>query len=528
MIAIIPLMIAGVALAAYHSVASTATIEIFVDEVSPSADAYAGVAYGDQRESVTSTKTSASLEVSAGQTSTVKVTASYFTDAYNFVGWYAGTLDEYVVALDNEDEVELISGTELSINMSEGGNYVAVYNVVRYTITGWSYAIDPTNEADTTTTVKPTEDAKTEYIYGEELPSVSYNGDAYFYAGWKISGSENGTRYTTATFGSAYVAGGVTLCDPWSSSTPIIITYIGLDGTTITTENTYAGEYHTLTDPSELIADLEGGYEYYWTVGTAGGTAVEYIEEESDVSVYLNRTAITYTATLSYTASDLASEPTLSTTTFTVDDTSSIDEWFSLTTKYTFWDFDGISYNGTTYTSASELVQAIKTTAPASTSIDLEVVITKHLETFYLTYSFAGDYDADYPMYSETVYRKSGSSYIPISSATVTGDPLNSSSEITYCLGMVDEEGNTLDFYVENEDSKYVEVVLKSLEISFTTSREEIIEISSDTGFEGMTLNDILQTVFNEEGEAVFALQNLINTSGTLSITIKANFAPAA
>ncbi len=504
LVAIIPLMIAGVALAAFHSVGNTATIEVYVDEVSPSSAAYAGVSNGDDRAVVTSSNETATLEISAGQTSTVTVNATYFTDAYNFVGWYAGTLEEYNV---NKETAELISGTSLAIDMSKSGNYVAVYKVVRYTINGWSYLADPENDSDPTTEVPG---AEPEYIYGETLPVVSYSGNEYVYAGWKVG--DGNTRYTTATFGSEYVDGGITLTNPWADSTPVAITYVDLDGSTpIGTDSSYLNEVYTLKDPSELTT-LEGGYRYYWTLSGNEQSGNITLGQES-ITLTLEREAITYTATLTGT-DDLGTEPQSTTATFTVEDTSDIEEWFSLTAKYSFWEFNGISYNGTTYATADELVAAIKASAPESTTLTFTVDVTKNFETITVSYNFAVEVLLNYePVYIETTYT---GSYREITEDSILN--VDSTAVVTEVIALT-RNSESVQYYAQSGNG-YVEVSIS--EIDLKIDGETLIR--GLESLDDLTFNDLIELIYTDDELGASEIEELITSNGTMNLEIYVYF----
>ena len=135
LVVVLPLMIVGTAFAAYVSVDNVAIVEtVFVDDLKAKSDeVYAKIKYNNSVKD--------KFEIKNGQTKNITVGAEYSTQAYKFLGWYEGTKDAYL----NDSNAtfiddERISGNLLTVDMSVNKNFVAVYEVVKYSVSEWEYA----------------------------------------------------------------------------------------------------------------------------------------------------------------------------------------------------------------------------------------------------------------------------------------------------------------------------------------------------------------------------------------------------
>ncbi len=408
LIVVIPLLVVGTGFAAYYSIENILNISVVVDNVSPAEDVFAGVSYGDDQAVITakSGSSNTSMSVSAGHTSEIQVNAIYSTNAYKFVGWFEGTLEEYQVAVQdaesNGTEIEYYStSSALVVSMEEEGNYVAVYEVVTYTVE-WNYQATP--EGSTTTDIP--EGGKSGYIYGEELPTLSYTGVDYTFKGWCVNG-DTSVKYTAATFPTTYET--ITLTAAWQSVEKVEIVYVLDDETSVSDSDTvYKDVEYTLPTVAKIFPDaIEYGYEYYWVDGN-GNEVTSINTDEDQVILYVEKAEVTYTVNLS--SGDDATYNGSETITFTINDTTELEKLFTAdnwSTKYTFWVFEGIEYNGTVYTTVSNFVDAVVNTNPHSdVTVNVSVDIYKYFTEFYFNGSltFYASSSTGTPNYYINVY----------------------------------------------------------------------------------------------------------------------------
>ncbi len=363
LVAIIPLMIAGTALACYYSVSATMIIEVYKNAVSPSSEADAQVAYKGKQDT--------SFEITTGHKKSITLQA--MGQGYDFEGWYQGTTDEYKTAIA-VGNVEFVSDkVEETFAMSDYTNLVAVFTLIDYTAVTYEYVVDPA--AQTISTKVPVSGATdADYVYGDALPALA-QPDGWRFMGWKVKGSTDTTLYTEATFAERE---NIVLEAVWEQVDPITLTYTLADGTTYQTiTNAYPGKAHTLI----ALPAATAGYTNAWTVNglEVSGT----ISPEDDTTIVLSSTAINYKASVAqnadieYIAVDRAS--------FTAVNVEQLENLFRVDNyevRYSFQNVKNssgvvvVTFNSTEYTTATALKDAIIAANPTGSATDIEVSVT--------------------------------------------------------------------------------------------------------------------------------------------------------
>ena len=362
LVAIIPLMIAGTALACYYSISATMIIEVYKNAVSPSSEADAQVAYKGKQDT--------SFEITTGHKKSITLQA--MGQGYDFEGWYQGTTDEYktAVAIGN---VEFVSDkVEETFAMADQENLVAVFTLIDYTAVSYEYIVDPA--AQTISTKVPVSGAAdADYVYGDALPTLA-QPDGWRFMGWKVKGSTDTTVYTEAAFAERE---NVVLEAVWEQVDPITLTYTLEDGTTYQTiTNAYPGKAHTLL----ALPAAAAGYTNAWTVN--GLEVSGEISPEDDTTIVLASTAINYKAVVAqnadieYVAVDKAS--------FTVVNVEQLENLFkteNYDVKYSFQNVKTsagavvVTFNSTEYTTAAALKDAIVAANPTGAASEIEVSV---------------------------------------------------------------------------------------------------------------------------------------------------------
>lgn len=282
LVVVLPLMIVGTAFAAYVSVDNVAIVEtVFVDDLKAKSDeVYAKIKYNNTVKD--------KFEIKNGQTKNITVGAEYSTQAYKFLGWYEGTKDAYL----NDSNAtfiddERISGNLLTVDMSVNKNFVAVYEVVKYSVSEWEYATQPegliVNEAPA--------DAKEVYVYGEILPSFTAENERYDFA-WQVKGED--TRFTTATIPTTQTNNTLSLVGNWQKKEKISakLSYEAndlKDGIIVNENATFnASEYAELENWFNLQTKYSfwkvEGVRFNGNVYTSAKDLAEYVYNNVDVS----------------------------------------------------------------------------------------------------------------------------------------------------------------------------------------------------------------------------------------------------
>lgn len=381
LVVIVPLMVVGTTLAAYYSIDSSITIAAVIDEKCDAEGTYALVSYDGNHDST--------LKVTTGQTKVVEVEAYYTPYAYTFKGWFEGDVEAYNQAKTSGNVEYVSTDKTISVDMSKANNYVAVYEVVRFKISGWDYKNDPS--ADDTTDKAPVgAHADGFYKYGELLPTLDDTG-YYTFEGWQIKNDAKNLRYLAATFGTEYSTAQeeskpIVLTNPWLKSDTVMVTYVGVNDEDLYTEEvTKSSEQaHTLKTPDQIAGlELKNGYEYAWTEVKGGANTTKTVTPSENKRVYLQEKAVEYTATVS---SDYKLDKGISFSEVSKDALTQLFDGKNWTTEHAFWKVETVKivYNGATYDSADALLTAIETANPHA---DGEIAVSLAEESIHKYFS---------------------------------------------------------------------------------------------------------------------------------------------
>ncbi len=400
MVVVLPLMVAGTVLAAYHSIDSVVNVGVvFVNdekvENSGDVDVYAAVKYGD--------KTAESIKIVKSHKQTATVSANYSHAAYEFMGWFMGDAETYKQKVG---VTELIGGDDLTFDMATASNIVAVYQINTFTI---SYSGE---EA-------PTE-PKTEVKYGEKLADPKSKTDATMeegkcYRGWLVNGDESAKRYKYATFDAE---GPFTLENPLDERKSFDLTL--KKGESQQTYKAYVedqdGNSQTVDLSSIDLDDIFGvdtekdGYSYSWT-DDQGHTVGEVTLTEAK-NFTLNEEKIEYKANV--TKGENVTDEVSANVTFTVDEYQKITDLFNLKGKYSFFKVKEIKVDESeTYTGAEAFVSAFVAqhkheTATANIFVDVESEYSKITVDALNFKAYEDGQDGDDGSYTGTVYNSEG------------------------------------------------------------------------------------------------------------------------
>ena len=406
LVVVLPLFVAGTVIAVYNSLNSTINVEVYTGEKEegrvypqePTITSDAGVEQVDN-EGVLSYKVTNGLN---------KQTKLEFTAVgYNFVGWFNGTRTEYVQAigdLQDGEQIEFIQEVPnqvLSINQKDYSNITAVFEVISYNFEFY-YQQTPNGEYVTTAP-----NGKTEYIYGEQLPTFA-DTDTHDFMGWAIY-DENaqtivGEPSKVANFATT---DGLTLTTVWEEVKTYRVEYYGDDGMLDNDNDTFTTRNYQ--DYQLQIPDARVGYTATWQ--DASGNVITSITQEmleeneasTTIRLYLTYSANTYSA--SFTGANGATFTGGSrTATFTIENTAElskfdVDSNWSHSDGYSYT-VGSYSYNGNSYTTIDALVQAIATRNPQS-QVSVQVNFSRVTETFTVNY-YDGTSLAGTKRFSET------------------------------------------------------------------------------------------------------------------------------
>ena len=367
MVVVFPLMIVGTAFASFYSIEATTAVEVYTGSHEVPTDAFAQVQYGEQANT--------KLTIAEGHLNEIQIKT--LSNGYDFVGWYAGTVQEYT----GDENPEFISAEQtLKAKAVDYKNLVAVFELKSYTLS-WNYISNPENISEISTTAP--EGAKAEYYWGDALPVLSY--DHYDFKGWTTEGDE--TFYSAAKFENSGAIVANALENSWQSHGQVEVRYYDEDKNIINaaTETIYKGSVVTVKNPSDVVA-LTDGYKYSWkdanNFTVSGSFSIPKEFEGESVNFYLSKETATYTANLTENAEATYNTASVS---FTVENKTALENLFNEENwkKYSFHEITGISFNEITYTTADELSAAIVASSKNSnTTVELEMVLTKYFETF--------------------------------------------------------------------------------------------------------------------------------------------------
>ena len=280
----IPMFIAGTVLAVYYSRNASFDVAVYIDN--------AGRQYGDtQTPTITSTArtftSNADDETAQYDLYTVTnchvedIQISFNATGYDFAGWFEGTYDEYITALEvNAGEVDYITNNAvLTTTTAEHEHLTAVFNVVRYNV-DFSFAdpefvpSEPSEGEEPQTPPVYTDpipdDGITDYTfeYNQELPTLA-NTTNYLFMGWTIEGDETNTVYTRANF--PVETRDVVLNAVWDDVDlhTFTVNYVDIDGSSNLTSNTLIDinlDEYTLVSTDDY-QDENVGYTLSWVIG---------------------------------------------------------------------------------------------------------------------------------------------------------------------------------------------------------------------------------------------------------------------
>lgn len=473
MVVIFPLMVAGTAFASFYSVEATTIVEVYAGTHSAPADAFAQV----QFENDADTK----FEITKGHLKGIQLKT--LSNGYDFVGWYEGSLQEYL----EDENVELISkDSKLNVKACDYKNLVAVFELKSYTFT-WNYAANPEQMSDISTAAP--EGSKSIYYWGDQLPVLS--NENFDFKGWKVEGKDS--FYSSAKFETSGEYSLSALAESWISHGQVEINYYDENENLLSSETVYKGETVALKDVSTLVT-LQDGYEYSWRDSNGSAPSETFsIAKEYDGTEFklsLKKEAVNYTANMK--VNDVASFKGDSVS-FTVENIKAVEGLFKAENwnKYSFHEVAGISYNGTTYTAsqARDLVNAVVAASKTNEeNPEFDVVLEKHFETFVAnSIGLISNSDAIYQQGEVVEYALSGS--VSYSSTGTVAQLLNIGNKTFVCdteddAAIVDvvgiritwADGSYNDFNVTRE-TKLLDLIENVLSVkSFGNAESFIVE----------------------------------------------------
>lgn len=496
MVVVLPLLVVGTVFAAYHSIDSTVKVGVvFVNdekaENSSEVGVYATVKYGDENAE--------KLEIVKGHTQTATVSAVYSQKAYDFEGWFMGNADAYKQAVASGNVGDLDKSSELTFNMADTADIVAVYKVHTFTV---SYSSETT--AGAATQVK----------YGDKLADPQAKTDNTIpenqcYRGWLVNG-DNTKRYKYATFDGE---GPYNLANPLDSRKSVSLTL--KQGETTKTYTAYTEDQDanaTQVNLNDIDVDnvfdtvKKPGYKYAWK--DSEGNVVNEIPAEN-AEFTLSEEAIQYKANITKGA-NITDE--VANVTFTAESYEAISNLFNLKSKYSFFKVKQIMVDETPYEDAQTFVNAFVAANPDESAT---AEITVDSESKYKTLNIStGEDTTGHPencgvvfqageggnMFSKDVYNSTGAQKaVNLNSIAIEGDKL-----IFSLFELLNVNGEVVDLYSDKNQSE--QVYFNGEARIFVPIPEEVtqdnfvIDISKD-----MTVYDFI--------EAVIAGWNDIHTS---------------
>ncbi len=442
LVVLIPLTMVGTAFAAYYSVDAIVNITIYtINSADPgSTDALAAVRYNGQ--DITRNK----FQISQSHLDSITLEARNV--GYDFIGWFEG--EEYTEEMN--DQAKLGDGNKLTVKMENGKSYIAVFDVIKYTLS-WQYTEDPDDNLSKGTIVSTDPDSgeqgPTEYVYGQELKRldeskatqyrIDKNGGWCLYQG---NAANKNAHYSRAEFKNEF--GGdfaenereLTLTYDWIQKGMFTVNYYKYEDRfdtnkqAIATENIVkenASSYVYATEFASLMADgkvteAEAGYKWEGFKRATNPNSYDLTDVTSDnfttddfvdsVDIYVGSTLINYTAQLSVEAGATYGGTEI---TFTVNDIenaqSKLAPFFDetkYTKEYFFYEFSGIkvaSGNVLTQGKVEDLKSALNTFIEEHPHEEQTLEFTAVFETEYKV-AVSGNqvyykYDLDDPVYNE-------------------------------------------------------------------------------------------------------------------------------
>lgn len=496
LVVVLPLMVVGTAFAAYYSINATVSIEVYIDQIVD--EGVARVTYKEDTGTVDK-----KLEVTDGHLKEVTFRASAV--GYDFVGWYAGTYKEYVNALESDgiNESDYVIKTQnATVEMTDYQNLVAVFEAIVYNV-GYNYA--PSHGTPSGTTAP---EGKTSFVYGEALPTIESDDPMWYFDGWYIDGDTTNTKYTHATFEQRE---NIVLTGNWIQAERINITYLDDEGEEIRVDNTvYQNEFHDLDDPMTYQANysegfVANGYSYGWQ-NVETGEIITEVTSDKDVRVQIVKSPVVYTARVEFNSDDLTLNSGIEQElTFSVENRNSLDAWADSTnwqTEYSFWTFDGLTYNSEEVTSLQDVIDRVISENPHTTT---EIVLTATARPEVTSISASVDYVSNTGInYDGSVYRGE-----PLGQLTEEENSWDNLEDMIFnALGLC-TDGSNLDTFYGNDKS----TVVTPTSMAVTAGDRTVYPIF---GADLSTLNDLVEYIYQNIGD--------VAEGGKLSLTIVVYF----
>lgn len=514
LVVVLPLMIAGTAMAAYYSINATVSIEIFVDKTIDGATAE--VSYKNNVG-----KVDKALKITDGHLK--KVTFKTYAVGYDFVGWYAGTYEAYAKELEQGKTMETIKYAvetpEANVEMTEFQNLVAVFKAKRFTVS-YKYFQKPNglggvevNEVPTSknglivdgkeapeTAPEPTQTE--EFVFGDALHTLEYEGHPeYTFDGWYL-GDDTTTKYTTANFADSE---NIVLTGKWIDSKRINLTYLDANGNElekVTTESrnpVYANRKYTLKTVEDFKTELEAagyefkaGYTYGWQDVSTSSIVTE-INSENDVVVQISRSAITYKAKIDFADSGLSLDNQIAQElTFSVDTKNALNIWNvkeNWKGAHAFWSFDHLTYNDAKVENLETLLgQVIDANPNETTEITLKAVKAVAIDKVKISVDFASDPDgvAGSEGYVGDVYKGSSK----LEPRVVTLENFDVLLNVAFDLMTGEGENKTLANFYKSADNTTGEIYLEKLLFSDNDS-------ATTNVVDGMDINALIDFLYS-------------------------------
>ena len=389
LVVVLPLFVAGTVIAVYNSLNSTINVEVYTGEKEegrvypqePTITSDAGVEQVDN-EGVLSYKVTNGLN---------KQTKLEFTAVgYNFVGWFNGTRSEYVQAigdLQDGEQIEFIQEVPnqvLSINQKDYSNITAVFEVVSYNFEFY-YQQTPNGEF-----IKDPPNGKTEYIYGEQLPTFA-DTDKYDFMGWAIYDESTQTESEPSKVANFTTTEGLTLKAVWQEVKTYSVEYFDEDNPLYSDEVTI----RTIANYKLRQPTVETGYSATWK--DASGKVITSITKEMleaneaslTIKLYLSTSANDYSAifTGANGATFVGGENKAEFSVEYISELSKFEDMANWLFNEFSYEFSGYEYNGNTYATGKELVDAIakdNPQSPVSVQVNFERVYEQYTIVYYM------------------------------------------------------------------------------------------------------------------------------------------------
>ena len=390
LVVVLPLFVAGTVIAVYNSLNSTINVEVYTGEKEegrvypqePTITSDAGVEQVDN-EGVLSYKVTNGLN---------KQTKLEFTAVgYNFVGWFNGTRAEYVQVigdLQDGEQIEFIQEVPnqvLSINQKDYSNITAVFEVISYNFEFY-YQQTPNGEFLTTAP-----NGKSDYIYGEQLPTFA-DTDTHDFLGWAIYDENTqtivGKPSKVANFATT---DGLTLTTVWEEVKTYSVEYFDEDNPLYSDEVTI----RTIANYKLRQPTVETGYSATWK--DASGKVITSITKEMleaneaslTIKLYLSTSANDYSAifTGANGATFVGGENKAEFSVEYISELSKFEDMANWLFNEFSYEFSGYEYNGNTYATGKELVDAIakdNPQSPVSVQVNFERVYEQYTIVYYM------------------------------------------------------------------------------------------------------------------------------------------------